>query len=102
LIRKYTKELEDWSNRSRASPEMAESLVELYRKEGLFSDIAEGFRLATHTFSAVKDRYNAMRMAHSAVGYGLQTWRDMGIRMKDTLQFMMDPEAHWTWGKRSK
>lgn len=79
---------------------MGESLVELYQKESLFCHIADGYRLAAHAYSAVRDRYNALRMANKAMGYGLQAWRDMGPRMKDILDLMVEPETHWTWNKR--
>lgn len=80
---------------------MGEALVELYEKENLFCHIADGYRLAAHAYSAVRDKYNALRMANKAFGYGLQAWRDMGPRMKDILDLMVDPEAHWTWNQRS-
>ena len=54
LYTKYTKELQDWSNLSRASTKTAERLLELYSGDSLFSDIAKGYQLAAHTYSAVK------------------------------------------------
>ncbi|QPH04223.1 hypothetical protein C2857_001057 [Epichloe festucae Fl1] len=100
LIREYTRELQDWSDQSRGTPGLAERLVRLYREERLYTDIADAYRLASWAYGAVRDRYNALRMASSAVRFGLLTWREMGMRINDTLLFMMDPEAHWTWGKR--
>ncbi|KAF4504299.1 hypothetical protein G6O67_008466 [Ophiocordyceps sinensis] len=100
LIRQYTDELKDWSNRSRATPDMAEALMELYRRESLYCRMADGYRLAAHAYSAVRDRYNALRMANDAMGYGLQTWMDMGARMMDVLLLLADAEAHWTWNQR--
>lgn len=79
---------------------MAEALVELYQKESLFCHIADGYHLAAHAYSAVRDRYNALRMANNAMGYGLQAWMDMGARMMDVLQLLVDTEAHWTWNQR--
>ncbi|GAB0138347.1 hypothetical protein EsDP_00006583 [Epichloe bromicola] len=100
LIREYTRELQDWTDQSRGTPGLAERLVRLYREERLYTDVADAFQLAAWAYGAVRDRYNALRMASCAVGYGLTAWREMGIRINDTLLFMMDPEAHWTWGKR--
>lgn len=76
--------------------------MRLYREEGLYTDIADAFQLASWAYGAVGDRHNALRMASSAVGFGLLAWREMGIRINETLLFMMDPEAHWTWGKRGR
>lgn len=102
LIREYTRALRDWSAQSRGTPGLAERLVRLYREEGLYTDIADAFQLASWAYGAVGDRHNALRMASSAVGFGLLAWREMGIRINETLLFMMDPEAHWTWGKRGR
>ena len=100
LILQYTAALEDWSTGSQGTPEMGEALVVLYRKEGLFCHIADGYRFAAHAYSAVRDRYNTMRMANNAMGYGLQAWSDMGARMQDALHLMTDPTTHWTWNQR--
>ncbi|KAK5988286.1 SET domain-containing 5-like protein [Cladobotryum mycophilum] len=102
LIHHYTKELEDWSSESCGTPDMAETLIDMYQDEGLFSNIADGYKLAAHSYSAVRDKYNALRTANNAMGYGLQTWKFMGIRMRDVLELMMDPEAHWSWNHRPR
>ncbi|KAJ5497288.1 hypothetical protein N7463_009275 [Penicillium fimorum] len=101
-IKHYTRELTDWSNRSRAVPEIAEALVKLYQEENLFYYLGDGFRLAAHTYSSVCDRYQTLRMASNALVYGLQVWDDMGSKVRDVLELMAGPEKHWTWAQRSE
>jgi hypothetical protein len=100
LINQYTSSLENWSAENNATPEMAKKLIELYKEEKLFCIIADGYKLAAYAYNAVRDRYNALRMANFAINYGLQSWRYMGGKMIDALQLLTSPEDHWTWGQR--
>lgn len=102
LIHQYTEDLRDWSDQSRGTPSMAEALIELYHKEGLFCTIADGYRLAAYAYSAVRDKHNSLKLAHEALGYGLQTWDDASSKRMDVLQLMLEPESHWTWNRRAR
>lgn len=99
-INHYTAELKDWSNQSRASPEIAEALIRLHQEEQIFYYIGDAYRLAAHTYSGVRDRYHALRMASNALVHGLQAWDGMGSSMHDVLELLENPEKHWAWGKR--
>ena len=78
---------------------MAEALIELYQKEGLASQVAEGYRLAAYAYNAAGYKENAVVMARIAMEYGLYTWKD-SVKLQDTSLLLSDPEGHWAWKQR--
>ncbi|KAJ5051295.1 hypothetical protein J3E74DRAFT_445268 [Bipolaris maydis] len=101
IINDLQAQLNDWSDASLGSPQVAEELLILYREEGLegFMDTPYGF--AALAYSAVGDAEMAVRyaeMARAAVlmkdGKGarnLGIWEEMirGVR------------KHWSWRRRA-
>ncbi|KAF2202149.1 SET domain-containing protein [Delitschia confertaspora ATCC 74209] len=94
--------LNDWSPTSTASPELAETILALYRKEGLegFLDIPYGF--AALTYNAVGDMWNATKYAQLAVEAIFMkdgSWtQNMGI----WREMLENPRKHWSWRRRAE
>ncbi|KAF9696110.1 hypothetical protein EKO04_006274 [Ascochyta lentis] len=93
-------QLNDWSGASRASPDMAEELLEIYVREGLegFLDVPYGF--AALAFNAVGRAGEARVWAGKARSAVLmKDGKDAtALRIWDSL--LDDAEAHWSFRKR--
>ncbi|KAH7110872.1 hypothetical protein B0J11DRAFT_586076 [Dendryphion nanum] len=92
--------LNDWSTTTKATPKLAEKLLQMYRKEGLegFLDMPYGF--ASLAYNAVGDSGKAEKYAELAKEIilikdgpwtpNLQIWKDM----------LKDSKAHWSYRRR--
>ncbi|KAL4811625.1 hypothetical protein BDW67DRAFT_190101 [Aspergillus spinulosporus] len=100
-IQDYIGQLMTWSNGRRAGPAMAETLVQLCQEENLTYFQGDAYRLAAHSYSGVRQRYQALRMANQALVYGRSVWGEASEKARDMLDLMANPEKHWTWGLQS-
>ena len=92
--------LNDWSTGSKATPKLAEKLLQLYRKEGLegFLDMPYGF--ASLAYNAVGNSKKAEKYAGLAKEIilikdgpwtpNMQIWEDV----------LKDSTAHWSYRRR--
>lgn len=81
---------------------MAETLVSLYEQERLSVGIAEAYRLAAELWSAVGEKWKAIKYASLALEMGIM---DDGVRDENTVSMrtlVNQPEAHWSWRKLAK
>ncbi|KAB8261656.1 hypothetical protein BDV32DRAFT_148302 [Aspergillus pseudonomiae] len=98
----YKRALDDWSEYSAATTEMAEALIELVRSELTHDAIATAYRLAAYEFNAVGHKDGALEYAFRAFTHGCAIWRkrDAESNIHDVVRIMSAPEKHWTWMKR--
>jgi hypothetical protein len=99
-IEELEAKLDDWSESSEASPQMAETLISLMQQERLWGSMGAVYRLAAMTYSGVGDRWNAVRYARLSVEYSML---DKGFRADDVYamkQLASEPEMQWSWKKR--
>jgi hypothetical protein len=93
-------ELDDWTSESEATPEMAETLLELYKQERLYAGLGVAYKHAAEVYSSFGDRWNAIRYARLATEYSIL---DKGFRDRDVNEMKKmaeDPEMSWSWKKR--
>jgi hypothetical protein len=92
--------LEDWTEKSEATPEMALTLISLYEQERLFASLGVAYKHAAEAYSSFGDKFNAIKYARLAVE--LMTL-DRGFRDTDVgnlKKMAEDPEQVWSWKKR--
>ncbi|KAF1941812.1 SET domain-containing protein [Clathrospora elynae] len=100
-IESFQNHLNDWSDTSPASPQMAENLLHLHRTEGLegFMDISYGF--AALAYNAVGDAEAAKQYAEKAREAVLMkdgAWAD-NLRIWEEM-LGEGVEGHWSWRRR--
>ena len=92
--------LNDWSISSTASPELAEELIAVYRKEGLegFLDIPYGF--AALAYNAVGDFRKAEEYADLAKQTILLKDGKWTPNMDIWTELLKAPKSHWSFRRR--
>jgi hypothetical protein len=94
-------QLDDWTESSKATPSMADALIELMKQERLWGSLGGGYKLAAMTYSSFGDKWNAIRFARLSVEYSIL---DKGFRDSDVWamkQLASEPEMQWSWKKRA-
>lgn len=81
---------------------MAELLVQLYELEGMLGPKAEGYVYAALEYSSAMRKWEALRYAHMAVEAGLLYGGPKDGDVLAMAELISDPEAHWSWGVRSR
>ncbi|KAF8526513.1 hypothetical protein BU17DRAFT_40324 [Hysterangium stoloniferum] len=100
LISKLEALLDDWSDGTTATPQMADALVSLYNQEHLYAPMAVPYTYAALAYSGVGDEYVALKYAALAVESGVL---EAGPEHPDVLamqEFMKDLTGHWSWKLR--
>ncbi|KAF2469913.1 uncharacterized protein BDR25DRAFT_227634 [Lindgomyces ingoldianus] len=94
--------LNDWSVTSSGSPELAEKMLQLYRKEGLegFLDIPYGF--AALAYNAVGNSKQAVKYAKLAQEVIMMKDGPWTPNMQIWNNLLQDPRNHWSFKRRSK
>lgn len=94
--------LNDWSATSRATPKLAEKMLQLFRKEGLegFLDIPYGF--AALAYNAVGDSKKAEKYAQQAREIILLKDGPWTRNMELWNELIMDPKKHWSFQRRRR
>ncbi|KAF2870166.1 hypothetical protein BDV95DRAFT_629420 [Massariosphaeria phaeospora] len=92
--------LDDWSEESCASPEMAMLLVSLYEQERLGAGMGKAYRLAAEVYSSFGERWLAVKFARLSVEVGAldKGWGDGDVL--DMVRMAEEPEGSWSWGRR--
>ncbi|KAF2185295.1 SET domain-containing protein [Zopfia rhizophila CBS 207.26] len=101
-IRDMQNALNDWSSTSKASPKLAEKMLQLYRKEGLegFLDIPYGF--AALAYNAVGDSERATKYAEKAVDAILMKDGPWTPNLRIWNEMLQDPKTHWSYRRRKR
>jgi len=86
----------------KGTPEMAELLVSLYEQERLSATVADGYRLAALSYSAVANEWMATKWAMQAVEVGLINDGAGDENVSDMMRLLRKPMAHWSWGVNSR
>jgi hypothetical protein len=105
LIRKLTDDLRGFKGTAirngrrmiKGTPSMAELLISLYKQERLHTSIADAYRLAALSYSAVGDEWKAIKWAMKAVEAGLIHDGPREGDVVDMERFLDDPRKHWSW-----
>ena len=92
-------ELGDFAS-TRASPALAEELLELYVAEGLQSKMGGAYTLAALNYALVGKEDEARRyatLAAETVEWEFGSAAEDAVAMREMAR---DPRKHWSWGKR--
>jgi hypothetical protein len=92
--------LDNWTAESTATPEMAETLISLYKQERLFASLGLAYKHAAEVYSSFGDKHTAVKYARLSVEHSSL---DKGFRDSDVVQMRnmaKDPETTWSWKKR--
>ncbi|KAJ0147366.1 SET domain-containing protein 5 [Colletotrichum tanaceti] len=101
-IASLREEFNDYTPASRATPQMAELLISLYKQENNWSILSEAYTLAAIEYNGVGEPWLATKYARLAVEYGLLTlWEGHGDVVEMT-KLAEDPWAHWSWMLRTR
>ncbi|KAJ4299019.1 hypothetical protein N0V90_004263 [Kalmusia sp. IMI 367209] len=99
-IEDISEALNDWTPKSTATPEMAETLLSLYEQERLFASMGVAYKHAAEVYSSFGDRWSAIKYAQLALEL---LHLDRGFSDSD-IKFMSEmakePEQSWSWKKR--
>jgi hypothetical protein len=100
LIHSLQVHLNDWSDDSVGTPELAEQLLRLHRDEGLegFMDLAYGF--AALAYSAVGDEEMAIEYAGKAKEAILMKDGRWSGNLRIWEEVLEDVRGHWSWMRR--
>jgi hypothetical protein len=99
-IEDLTVHLNDWTPESKATPDIAETLISLYEQERLFASLGVAYKHAAEVYSSFGDRYNAIKYASLSTEMSML---DKGFRDRDVTDMRAmakDPEMSWSWKKR--
>ncbi|OAK99029.1 hypothetical protein IQ06DRAFT_225694, partial [Phaeosphaeriaceae sp. SRC1lsM3a] len=93
-------ELNDWSETSPGSPELAELLLRMYRDEGLegFMDVPYGF--AALAYNAAGDDVGAVKYATKAKEAVLMKDGRWSANLRIWEEMLADVRGHWSWRRR--
>lgn len=92
-----TTERQGGKRKMKGTPEMAELLISLYEQERLYASVAEAYRLAALSYSAVGNEWVAVKWAMKAVETGLIHDGPRGGEVLDMKRLLHDPRKHWSW-----
>jgi len=98
-IAELERELSDFSSK-RASPALAEELLELYEGEGLQSKMGGAYTLAALSYALAGKEKEARQYATLAAE---ATEWESGFGSEDAVamrELARDPRGHWSWAKR--
>ncbi|KAF2120894.1 hypothetical protein BDV96DRAFT_641546 [Lophiotrema nucula] len=99
-IQRLQAALNDWSESSHGTPKLAETVLSLYRREGLegFLDIPYGF--AALAYNAVGDSKEAEKFARLAQESILLKDGPWTPNMQIWNELLKDPMKHWSYKRR--
>ncbi|KAF2998520.1 SET domain-containing protein 5 [Curvularia kusanoi] len=99
-IQQLLEKLNDWSEESTASPEMAEALVSLYDQERLWAYQATAYKHAAEAYSAVGNRFMAIKYARLSAEFSILDKGFSDGDVKEMKKMASAPEKTWSWNKR--
>ncbi|EPE03123.1 set domain-containing protein [Ophiostoma piceae UAMH 11346] len=90
-------DLQDYTESSRATPEMAELLVSLYQQERMDAMIYEAYSYAAIEWNGAGEPWTAIKYARLAIEYGMLSVGSWDAEVDDMRQMATDPWTHWSW-----
>jgi hypothetical protein len=79
---------------------MAELLIGLFEMERLWTVMHEAYVFAALEYSAVGERWMAVKYARLAVEWGIPMVGEEDEDVKEMREFVKDPRGHWSWMRR--
>jgi hypothetical protein len=92
----------DYSKKSFATPEMAETLISLYEQERLYSRMYEAYSYAAIEYNAVDKPWGAIKYARLAIQHGFIASGYKDEDHYDLTVLAQDPWEHWSYRMRLK
>lgn len=100
-IRNIRRQLEDYSTKSAATPQMADLFVSLYEQDRLHNSIYEAYVFAAMEWNGVGEAWQAVRYARLGIQFGILS---VGPKHHDVVAMQAlanDPRGHWSWMLRT-
>lgn len=101
-IHQLWKELDDYSSTSKATPEKAERLVQLYIEEGIYGRLHEAYYRAALEWIGVGNMTMAIEHAKRCINHGLVFRGPDRPFIKNMEKLVQDPEGNQYWRFRIK
>ncbi len=101
-INALTPEFMNYRSSSRATPAMAELLINLHEQEDLWGTIYAAYTYAALEYNGIGEPWTAVKYARMAIQYGLPS---VSIKHDDIIEMTKlaeDPWQHWSWLLRTK
>ncbi|EGG01899.1 uncharacterized protein MELLADRAFT_110526 [Melampsora larici-populina 98AG31] len=99
-IDELTAHLIDWSPTSKATPTMAEHVLELYKLERLDTGLEEAYTMVSLAYNAVGDSQRASMYASLAIARGIILNGPKWEEYDAVLELEQSPETHWSYRRR--
>ena len=92
--------LNDYTDKSHATPEMAELLISLYKQERLEASLGTAYQYAAEVYSSYGMRWEAIKYAKLSVEMNMldKGWADKEVATMHKMAAA--PELSWSWKKR--
>lgn len=102
LIRKLRRRLkgEETDKEKMERTKMAELLVSLYKLEGLWEMVYEGYAIAAREYTRVGEAWMAMKWASWAVEFGTMVLGEDDEEFREMKKLARDPWGHRSWGSK--
>ena len=97
LIHELHADLEDYTESSRATPEMAELLISLYQQERMDAMVYEAYAYAAIEWNGAGEPWMAIKYAQLAIEYGMLSIGAGDAGVDEMRQIAIDPWTHWSW-----
>lgn len=92
--------LDDWSDASKATPQVALALISLYEQERLYASLSTAYKYAAETYSSFGERWMAIMYARLSVEYSMVDKGFADQDVKEMKRMASQPEMTWSWRKR--
>ncbi|KAH9820107.1 hypothetical protein DFH28DRAFT_1052408 [Melampsora americana] len=99
-IDELTIHLIDWSPTSKATPTMAEHVLELYKLERLDAGLEEAYTMVSLAYNAVGESQRASMYASLAIARGIILNGPKWEEYDAVLELERSPETHWSYKRR--
>ena len=92
--------LNDYSEKSQASVEVAELLISLYKLERLDASMGTAYQYAAEAYSSFGMKWEAIKYARLSIDMGMleKGWQNKEVNKMHKMA--MAPELTWSWKKR--
>ncbi|KAK7063692.1 hypothetical protein R3P38DRAFT_2819805 [Favolaschia claudopus] len=101
-INELRDEFEDYTTKSRATPQMGDLMVSLHEQERLIASLYSAYTYAAIEWNGVGEPWVATKYANLAVEYGLPSVGPTDPDVKEMQKLLSDPWGHWSWMLRTK
>ena len=99
-IQELGKRLGDWTRDSDATPQMAETLINLYEQERMTGSLGVAYKHAAEAYASFGDRWNAIKYARLGAEYIMLDKGFGDHEVRDMKAMSKEPELAWSWKKR--